>query len=292
MSNKDFYKELESVDSFEELANSSIYKEVPEDWYILASDVKESNNCIKKGKYKEINMVGAMSIIAILNIDKKIDLPFIFGGDGAFILIPRDIYKETKQALLSVKKLSKELYGLDLRVAVISISELLKLEKSVKIAKYKSNRDFYQALIQGEGLEYFDSRLKKDDRYHIKDSLDNNFILDLVGLECRWSYIKSSKDETTSLIFKCFNTEDYREVLDDIKSILGDTNSRHPIIIENLKLSFDNRDLEVEASILSKTFFQKHMTILKLKFINFIGAILMKLKVSNWRDYKSRIIAS
>ena len=49
-------------------------------------------------------MVGALTIISILNINKNIDLPYVFGGDGAFVIIPQSIYHEAKQSLLAVQK--------------------------------------------------------------------------------------------------------------------------------------------------------------------------------------------
>ncbi|RXJ69347.1 hypothetical protein CRV08_04915 [Halarcobacter ebronensis] len=292
MSNRTFFKDLKAINSFEKLYIDEVYKEVPSDWYLLASDIKNSTLKIEEGKYKEINMVGAMTIIAILNIDKTLDLPFIFGGDGAFLLIPKFIYEQSKQVLLALKELAKESYDLDLRVGLISLLELQKEKKPILLAKYSSNAEFSQALIRGEGLDYFDYLLKKDEKYHLKGKPKKDFFLDLKGLECRWQYIKSTKDESISLIFKCLNQDSYKDILNGIESIIGDVQSRHPLSIENLNLAFDSSNLSVEASIFSKTFLKKQIIIFKLKLINFLGFVLMGLNVGQWGSYKKRIIQS
>jgi len=287
-----FYKNLKTVSDFTELSNPDIYTKIPNDWHLLATDVKDSTKNIENGKYKEINMLGAMSIISVLNVDRSLEFPFIFGGDGAFVLVPRRAYKSARRALVAVREMAKEAYGLELRVGSISLEKLASFEKEILIAKYKTTQNHEQALIKGEGLDYFDYLLKLDDKYHIKDKKDELYELDLEGLECRWSFIESSKDETLSFILKCLDEKDYKEVLANIEKIVGDISSRHPIDEAKLLLSFKAKDLNVEASFLSKSFLGKVATLFKLRFINLLGLLLMKFKIGEWEKYKKRIIST
>lgn len=55
---------------------------MPPDWYIIITDVAGSTKAIEAGRYKDVNILGACSIISILNIAGDLDIPFIFGGDG------------------------------------------------------------------------------------------------------------------------------------------------------------------------------------------------------------------
>ena len=48
----------------------------------------------------------ALSILAVLNVCKDIEIPFVFGGDGASILVPSTYFTQTKETLLSTKKRS------------------------------------------------------------------------------------------------------------------------------------------------------------------------------------------
>ncbi|MGA1932111.1 DUF3095 domain-containing protein [Arcobacter sp. YIC-464] len=289
---KDFYKNLSSIESIKDIINSSSYKEMPDDWYIIVTDVKNSTIAINEGKYKEVNMVGALSIISILNIDKTLDLPFVFGGDGAFILIPKTILNQSKQALLAVKKISKESYFLDLRVGIIPVSKIYENKKSLLITKLKLNEDSFQAIIKGGGLEYADELLKNSEEFFIKEKLLESTNVDLEGLECRWEAIKSPKDDTLAIIIKAADDNYYSNILDNIEKIVGDKNKRSPLNDSNLKLSFNNNDLKVEASIYEKNSLKRYINVMGLKLINIIGLFLMKGNIGKWGSYRKRTISS
>lgn len=288
--NEDFYLNLKQIDDLYSLSNNEFYESAPKDWFVVVSDVIGSTKAIEAGKYKEVNMVGALSIISILNIKKSLDIPFVFGGDGSFLLIPKSIYNQTAQALLAVKKIAKESYSLNLRVGIISIEEIIKRHKQILITKYKVSKDYTQALIKGGGLELCDELLKSSDEYLIKEKVDDTFKLDISGLECRWKAIKTPKEENLSIIIKAFDESHYEKILRDLDEILGNNTLRHPIIDENLKLSFKSKELNVEASIYSKSYIIKHLISLKFKLINALGAYLIKNKVSLWGNYKDKII--
>ena len=288
--NSGFYSNLPLIEDLKEITNNSMFYKVPEDWFLIVSDIKESTKNIEKGRYKDINIIGALTIISILNINKEIEIPFIFGGDGAFLLIPKMLLKEATQALICVKELSKENYDLDLRVGVIALSEIYKESKVLYIAKYLVSKDYHQAVIKGGALEFADNLLKSSDKYWIKDKKDENFILDTSGLECRWEAIKSHKNETLSILIKAIDESYYEELFENLEKILG--KNRHPIFENNLILSFDNKNLDSEASLYSKSKLKKFFIKFKLKFINFIGLFLMAFKIGEWGNYKKRILST
>jgi hypothetical protein len=103
-----FYANLPLIESFKDISNDTLYENVPSDWYILATDIKDSTIAINNGKYKDVNMIGALCIISILNIDKELDLPFIFGGDGAFYLFLKLFYPNQDKLFYQYKKLLKK----------------------------------------------------------------------------------------------------------------------------------------------------------------------------------------
>ena len=267
-----------------------MYTEVPNDWFLLATDVKESTKAIENGRYKEVNMLGALSIISLLNLDNIIELPFVFGGDGAFVLIPPLLEKSAKQALLAIQDIALNSYTLDLRIGIIPLSTLYEHKKNILIAKYEVSKDYYQAMIKGGGLEYADFLLKSSNEFHIKEEIDKKFVVDTAGLECRWEAIPSPKDETLSLLIKCFDEAHYKKILQDLDTILGNNTKRHPIIQKNLTLSFKDKDLGVESSVYHTQTLIKAFIILKFKLINLLGKTLMFFKISRWGEYKNQII--
>ncbi|MGB5792599.1 DUF3095 family protein [Poseidonibacter sp.] len=287
--NENFYLNLESINNLNDILDDKKYKAIPTTWSIVITDVKNSTEAIKEGKYKNINFVGAISIIAILNINKSLDLPFVFGGDGSFVLIPNSLLPDTKQALVHIQKLSKEKYFLDLRVGIIPINDIYLQNKKVQITKLKLKDESSQAIIKGGGLELSEELLKNSQKYIIDEKLDEKFNLDLEGLECRWKQINSPKDKTLSIILQCENDLYYKEVLDNFERIIGDKNSRSPLSLDNLKLSFDNNDLDTEALLYCKNKKEKFINILKFKFINILGYFLIRFKIGQWANYKNRI---
>ncbi|MGB3750044.1 MAG: DUF3095 domain-containing protein [Arcobacteraceae bacterium] len=292
MNTDHFYDNLKTIKNFHDISKNSVFTAVPKDWFILLSDVKNSTQAIKNGKYKEVNMLGALSIISVLNIEKKLDIPFVFGGDGAFLLIPPTLLNDAKQALLAVQKMAKDAYDLELRIGAIAVDEIYQNNKELLITKFKVAQGYSQAMLKGSGLAYSDILLKSSDTYHIKESIDPNFSVDIKGLACRWENIPSPKNETISLLVRASDQSYYKEILENLENILGTKKSRNPITKTNTILSFDDKVLAKEVSLHTQNRFLKALLILKLKFINVMGNYLMDSKIGEWANYRTRITNS
>src|SRR5437762_3509336 len=98
-----FYKELEPASFFSEIFNSQYLHNVPENWYVVITDVIDSTRAIEQGKYKDVNIAGGLAAIAISNAFNDMDFPFIFGGDGITFLIPEKIHLLVHDILYSTK---------------------------------------------------------------------------------------------------------------------------------------------------------------------------------------------
>lgn len=292
MNTTNFYANLKEIENFKDISKDSLYQKMSKDWYIVATDVAGSTKAIEEGKYKEVNMVGALTIISILNIDKKIELPFIFGGDGAFVLIPPSLLESSKQALLAIQKISLDAYSLNLRIGIIPIEDIYKYQKEILITKLKISKDYSQAMIKGGGLEFSDTLLKGSDKYKITDKIDENFKVDIEGLECRWEAIKSPKDETLSILIKAKDESYYENILEQLDIILGNRQKRHPITKDNTKLSFNDKILAKEASLSTQNNILKKLLIYKLKLLNYLGKFLMDFSIGEWGGYKDRILST
>ena len=292
MSTDNFYKNLQELKNFQDISKNSSFKDIPKDWYIIASDVKNSTQAIKDGKYKEVNILGALTIIAILNLKKEIELPFIFGGDGATIMIPPSLLDDAKQSLLAVQKIAQISYNLELRIGIIPVDEIYKHKKEICVSKFKISHNYSQAMIRGGGRELCDELLKDSDSYHIKDSIQDDFEVNIEGLECRWENILSPKDETISILIRAKEESYYEDILKNLETILGTKQHRNPVNQKNTILSFDSNILEKEISIYTQNKVMKFLLTLKLKFINFIGNVLMNFKIGDWATYKKRVVTA
>ena len=88
-----FYSELSPIEDYRQICDLSLYRDVPVNWVMLLCDIRGSTKAIENGRYKEVNFLGAACITALLNKFKGVQLPYVFGGDGATLLIPEE-FKE------------------------------------------------------------------------------------------------------------------------------------------------------------------------------------------------------
>jgi hypothetical protein len=287
--NSSFYKDLKSITDFSKIMQDDNYKKVPSDWFVLTSDIKDSTNAIEKGKYKDVNFISALCIIGILNIDRQMDFPYIFGGDGASLVIPNILLRKSKKVLIEAKKIAKESFGLDLRIGFISVNEIEKRGSFLEVCKFKNSNNHTQAIIRGNGLELAENLLKQEyENFKIDENSTFEYDANFEGLECRWEDIKSLKDETISILIKSINENNsnkiYENCLNEIEKIAGSYEKRNPIQKENqLNLSFNPKTLNSEALIFDKNK-------IKLLLENILGFLLMKFSIGNWKNYKNRIL--
>ncbi|WP_017300088.1 DUF3095 domain-containing protein [Nodosilinea nodulosa] len=251
MASDQFYADLPPLEQFLELANPRNYVEAPQDWYALITDVVSSGQAIARGQYKEVNVLGASSIMAVLNAAAPLDVPFVFGGDGALLLVPPSAVHAAREALLGIRALAHDSFGLDLRVGIVPLA-VLESKQAVRVAKFRLSPTYCQASFIGGGLTYATDLVKTDPAYRLNVPGDRA-VANLAGLECRWQDIPSPGGHTLSLIVAALpsggyvNEFLYSEVLETIQSIYGEGDSYHPVSLAALKLSLNPQRLKAEA---------------------------------------------
>jgi len=307
MDTETFYADLPLLDNFLDVTESRSFKSVPSDWYVVITDIVGSTQAIESGRYKAVNLIGSCSIVAVLNIAGKLKIPFIFGGDGAAILIPPSLFVKTKRALLATRYRAKTEFGMDLRVGAVPVSDLIRANYKVKVAKLKVSENYYQAAFAGEGLTYATDLVKHPEMgnlYNYDEDPELSIKVDFSGLECRWQDIPSKHSETVSLIVKAMsedsetNNKIYREVIKKIQSIYGREDILHPIAKKYLRLAFGYKFLKAETRLRAKgnDFWQKLFYFQKIRVENILGWFLMTFKIQlqdvDWGTYKETVIAA
>lgn len=299
MATEKFYECLSSLENFIDLANPDYYINVPNDWYAVVTDVTGSTAAIESGRYKEVNFLGASSIIAVLNALHPLDIPFVFGGDGASMLIPPAALERARGALIGLRYLAHRSFGMDLRVGVVPVA-LIQQKHILKIAKVKITPHYAQASFLGGGITYATDLIKQNAAYRF-DTLDEKAVVDLTGMECRWQEVSSFHGNTLSLIVAAMpnsNQSDeqiYCAVLKTIQKIYGGEKIYHPVSESALQLTFNPRKLwtEVKARAKSNHFMLRLMYLLKLLIGNFCGSVVMQWGLNiagvDWSSYKKSV---
>src|SRR5450432_1769980 len=83
------------------LTEEHLFYKVPENWFVVITDIKNSTLAIQQGLHETVNLVATGSIVAVLNIAYRagLSVPFFFGGDGATFILPPSILDAAMQAL-------------------------------------------------------------------------------------------------------------------------------------------------------------------------------------------------
>ena len=113
-----FYAQLPVLASFRDVANVDVFHAVPDDWCIVVADVMHSTEAVQRGLYREVNLLGAAVIVAVLNEARGFELPSIFGGDGASLCIPPTLLPHVRRALQSLKLTARHGFGLEYRMGL------------------------------------------------------------------------------------------------------------------------------------------------------------------------------
>ncbi|MEQ1722617.1 MAG: DUF3095 family protein [Pseudobdellovibrio sp.] len=221
----DFYKNLNAFINIPNILNPTHYEKLPEDWFIVITDIKGSTKAIEAGLYKHVNIVGVSSIIAVKNACGSVDIPFIFGGDGATLFIPPEKIELAKQALSTTKRKARTDFNLELRVSIIPAQEIYKRNSHIDIARMRLSSSAHIAMAKGQGILLAEELTKKTNDFELLPT--SEFENAHAGLECRWSPIQSTKGEILTLIVQSVTVDNplvYRKILNDILQISPELN--------------------------------------------------------------------
>lgn len=296
-----FYEALPALKCFESAMNPTNYTPIPEDWYIAITDVRNSTLAIENGKYKEVNTMGAVAIMAMLNVTGKYNFPFVFGGDGATIGVAPEHYDAAVAGLKGVQQLAKESFGLEILAGIVPIKKIQDAGHQVLVAKYRVSKYYHQATFLGGGVTYAESLIKDtaEGSPYLVETLDGDADLDSTGLECRWDEVKNERGEVHSLLVESTSNDPverfqlYQEVFQKISSIYGSEEDFAPITLDGLQLTLKNKNLEAERKVrtFGKEWREKAKYWIKLRIQWFSGKILMgfgiKTENVDWGKYRS-----
>jgi len=305
-SSSSFYVDLPVMRDFLDISQPSLYSPLPDDWYVAVSDVRNSTDAIDKGMYKEVNLMGASTIMAMLNLTGSFSLPFVFGGDGATVCLHESLLAKAKEALLATKRMASEIYRLDLRIGIVPVSEIRKAGFDVLVARYRVSDNFVQAVFTGWGLHYAEESVKDPDRAEqFTLQLDgSSHEADFSGLECRWQNVPSAHGEIVSLIVQSIapspekRNSVYRTVISKISEIYGSDTMCHPVQESLLSYAFTERKLSAESNVRSFGLGTMHRIAywFKIRFNVLLGAVLMSIGYRSayidWGAYKRQLIAN
>lgn len=292
----DFYQHLPTIDDLRDITNPSVYVDMPTDWVIAITDVQGSTQAIMDGRYKDVNGIAAASICALLNALNGTEIPFVFGGDGATVLLPASMVEQAKPSLVATQRLAKAQFNLALRIGLVPVADVVRAGYRVRVAKLKYHEHFQQAVFTGGGLAYAERLIKAPDSAPLYALNDDGapYDADFSGYECRWSEIPSNYDETVSLMVMATAPDEaenyaiYDEVIRKLDSIYGDSARRNPISFQHMRPALSPAKYGVETRIRNST--SALFARVRLMFWSVAGWLLWAYKDNIWERYKRIVI--
>ena len=173
---------------------------VPDDVVVGVTDVVASTAAIAAGRYKAVNLAGAAPISAMINALGRHDFPFVFGGDGAAMLVEARERPLLERGLADTAAFVRDAMDLTLRVGVITVAELRARGADVTLAWFAPSDHARYALIGGGGLALAEELLKTD-QITIPPSPAGSQP-NLEGLSCRFAPTPNRHGAVLSLIVR------------------------------------------------------------------------------------------
>lgn len=231
------------------------YGNAPEEWLVVITDVRGSTRAIEAGRYRDVNALGVASIVALRNALPDLELPYVFGGDGATVLLPGERREESEAALRGVKKIAVSTFDLELRVGIVPVSELVRAGYPVRVGRFRVSPHVRLAMFSGSGFSHAERWVKsptEGPRFAISD--DGPDTASLEGFECRWQPVKSRRGQIASLIVQALSENDaerariYRHTINTLEDALEE-DAGHPISLGGLRLGAIFGDFSIEARL-------------------------------------------
>ena len=281
-----FFAQLAELTSFEDVVSTGHHRSAPETWHVVVTDVAGSTQAIENGHYKDVNAVGVASILALKNALPDVELPYVFGGDGATVLVPGNRIAQVETALRGMRRVAQEAFSLTLRASHVPVARLNRFGHPFLVGRYRLSPHIVLAAFSGRGVSVVEQWVKDPELgKQFSVSEDGPAEADLEGFECRWQPAPSRRGKVVSLLVvargdRAAREETYRSVLSKIPTIVGQ--ERHPLSAGQMKLKPLGGDYSTEARVRSgETQGGAYKSAeSRARRLSFIGRGLMKLRLS------------
>jgi len=275
------------------LVKDDLFHEVPADWHVIITDIKNSTIAVANGLHETVNLIATGSIVTVLNIAYKANLtiPFFFGGDGATFLVPPSIITRVMRGLELFQANTLDNFNLELRAGTVPVQQVYANGEELRISKFKSSAILSIPVILGDGLSFAEKIIKGED-YLASASPLLDLELDLSGMQCRWDKIgppQGHVEVVTLLVVagaKAKQAQVFSKVISLLDKIYGTPENRQPISVSRLKLktTFSRIEMEMRARM-------EHFQVFKLIYTWFTYLLgYLYFSTQKGKDYLARLV--
>ena len=247
----DFFAGLPLLSTSRAAFDSGRYRSAPDDWHVAVTDIIDSTGAIASGRHKTVNFVAAMGIAALRNLCAPTRIPFLFGGDGAVIMVPPDCATKARAELARVRGMAARDFELQMRVGLAPVRELRRFGRDVLVGRYEPTPGNSFGVFLGGGIGLLEDAIRGRGNGElaaladVPTALDDGASVDLEGLSCRWDTLHSARGAMLTLILQG-SAADLSDVHARVAALAGDDAAR-PVRRETLKLRWPPADFMLEV---------------------------------------------
>ena len=210
----------------------------PDDWCLVVTDIVDSTGAIAAGRHKTVNFVAAMAIGALRNLCAPEPIPFLFGGDGAVVMVPPRVAAQARAVLARVRGLAAREYGLALRIGLAPVGEIRRCGAEVLVGRFEPSPGNSFGVFLGGGVGLLEDAIRG--RGHaelaalaaVPEALDDGQAPDLSGLSCRWDALRSQRGCMLTVIVQ--GAADPGAVYDALMRLAGPEPETRPVSVAAL----------------------------------------------------------
>jgi hypothetical protein len=246
-----FFASLPVLESARDTFEDANYRAAPHDWALAVTDIVDSTIAIADGRHKTVNFVAAMAIAALKNLCAPQSIPFLFGGDGAVVMVPPQHADAARRALARVRGLAAREFGLRLRVGLAAVGELRRHGSDVRVGRYEPSPGNSFGVFAGGGVGLLEAAVRGRGSPEllaaaaIADSWDDGEPADLSGLSCRWDVLRSQRGRMVTLIVQA--ATDLGDIHADIMGLAAPHGDPRPVRLDTLRTRWPPEGFMLEA---------------------------------------------
>ena len=219
-----YYASVRVFDRFEQVADTSLYSPLPDGWVVGNADIVKSTQAKADGRGKAVNIAGASVIAGVTNALAGVEIPYVFGGDGASFAVPARLAEPAGAALAAVAAWATAELDLPMRCGIVPIEAIRAGGSDVRVARYAASPDVRYALFAGGGLRWADAQIKAG-RFRLAPAAADAQP-DLTGLSCNWEQVQSALGTILTLILVPRGRYDdprFTDLVQRLNALLADT---------------------------------------------------------------------
>ena len=246
-----FFAKLPLIQTAQGTFDAAKYLPAPDDWELIVTDVVGSTAAIASGRHKTVNFVAAMAIAALKNLCAPATIPFLFGGDGAVIMVPPQHALAARRELARVRGAAAREFGLQLRVGAASVAMLRQHGSDVRVGRYEPSPGNSFGVFLGGGVGLLETAVRGRGAAEliaaaaIPESLDDAVPTDLSGLSCRWDELRSQRGKMLTLIVS--GAPDPHEIYSTVMQLAGQEGDPRPVRLDTLGTRWPPKGFMLEA---------------------------------------------